>query len=205
MRYLITHSLLNAWVYLLKDNPNETADSEDNRMQEFIKVLNREPTPTNEAMQRGNDFEELVAKTIHGCPDWENSWQEAAAKVAKTVQGGLWQYSAKKEIEVDGREFLLYGRLDAMKEGHIYDIKFSIRYNVGKFVAFTQHPIYMELIPEATDFTYLVSDGTNVWHEKYRRDETMSIAPTISHFMNWLEANDLMSIYESKWCAMKKE
>lgn len=204
-RYLITHSLLNSWLYLLKENPHETADSEDNKMQEFLMVLNREPTPTTEAMQNGNEFEALVSETMHGRPDWAHKWQEPAAKIAAIVSGGLWQYSAKREIEVDGMHFLLYGRLDSLKAGHINDVKFSIRYEVGKYVNFTQHPVYMALIPEAIDFTYLVSNGSYVWKEKYRRDETPPIEPIISDFIAWLEANNLMGIYKKNWLAKRRD
>lgn len=204
-RYLITHSLLNSWLYLLKGNPYETADSEDNKMQEFLMVLNREPTPVTEAMQNGNDFEDMVEDTMQGCPDWSRKWQEAAAKIAAVVSGGLWQYSAKKDVEIDGMNFLLYGRLDALKAGHIYDVKFSVKYDAGKYVTFTQHPMYMALVPEAMDFTYLVSNGASVWREKYRRDETPPIEPIISDFIAWLEANNLMGIYKSKWIAKKRD
>ena len=60
MRFLITHSLLSAWLYSLKENPFADATTEDTSKEDFMKVLRREPTPTNEAMQNGIDFENLV-------------------------------------------------------------------------------------------------------------------------------------------------
>lgn len=204
-RYLITHSLLNSWLYLMRENPYETADSDDDKMAEFMLVLTRKPTPTTEAMQRGNDFEDLIFHTMKGCPDWENPWQESAAKIAAVLHGGLWQYSAKKEVEINGMPFLLYGRLDALKAGHVYDVKFTGKYDVGKFVSFTQHPMYMALVPEAMDFTYLVSNGGYVWHEKYRRDETAPIEPIIADFIDWLKLNGLFDVYKEYWLAKKKE
>lgn len=200
-RYLVTHSLLNSWMYLLRENPYETADSEDNKMEEFLRVLRREPTEVTEAMQNGNEFEQLVADTMYRGADWTHKWQEAAAKIAATVHGGLWQYSAKREVEIGGMRILLYGRLDALKAGHIYDVKFSVKYDAGKYVTFTQHPMYMALVPEALDFTYLVSNGTNVWHEKYRRDETPPIEPIVADFLVWLETNGLMELYKEYWLA----
>ncbi len=79
-------------------------------------------------------------------------------------------------------DVVLYGRLDALKAGTIYDIKFSKGYERGKFYSSTQHPTYMLLIPEAQTFSYLVSNGMDVWTECYRRDETPDIRPIISDF-----------------------
>ena len=63
-------------------------------------------------------------------------------------------------------DVVLYGRLDALKAGTIYDIKFSKGYERGKFYSSTQHPTYMLLIPEAQQFSYLVSNGMDVWTEE---------------------------------------
>lgn len=83
---------------------------------------------------------------------------------------------------------VLYGKLDALKAGVVYDIKFSSGYEKGKYFSSTQHPTYLELIPEASEFTYLVSNGNSVWYETYRRDETPSIIPIICDFFDWLRA-----------------
>ena len=63
-RYMITHSLLSSWLYTMRDNPYETADSTDDPMSDFLRTLRREPTPTTEAMQKGIDFENLVADIL---------------------------------------------------------------------------------------------------------------------------------------------
>lgn len=119
--------------------------------------------------------------------------------MAVIVSGGCLQYKAKREIEVSGITFLLYGRLDALKSGVIYDIKFSGSYDKGKYVTSTQHPTYLELIPQANEFTYLVSNGSSVWKETYRRDEVSDIREIISDFVSWLKANDLWGVYKEHW------
>ena len=86
-----------------------------------------------------------------------------------------------------------------LKAGTVYDIKFSGSYDKGKFFDSTQHPTYMELIPEADQFTYIVSNGQNVWTETYRRDETRAIRPVISDFVEWLNAVGLMDTYKEYW------
>ena len=126
----------------------------------------------------------------------------AACKVARIVKGGWLQYKAKKEITVSGEKFLLYGRLDVLKAGEIIDTKFSKGYERGKYISSTQHPTYMELIPEADRFTYMVSNGSEVWTETYRRDETPSIYPVIEAFVEYLKGNDLWEVYTSHWAAL---
>ena len=199
--YLMTHSLLASWLYTMRDNPYEDATSDKDSFAEFMMTLRREQTPTTEAMQRGIDFENLVTAIVNGeqtPPDWDK-WYNAASEVAEIVRGGCLQYKAKKEIEVAGITFLLYGRLDALKAGVIYDIKFSSGYDKGKYVDSTQHPTYLELIPQAGEFTYLVSNGGTVWKETYRRDETADIRDVISDFVSWLEENSLMDVYKEHW------
>lgn len=186
----------------MKGNPYEDATTEKNPMDEFMLVLRREPTPTTEAMQNGLDFENLVTKIVAGCREQDNPWYEAAEKVAERCEGGCLQYKAKKEIIVRGMSILLYGRLDCLKAGEIIDIKFSKSYEVGKYFDSTQHPTYFELIPEADKFTYLVSNGTNVWSETYRREEARPIELVISDFLEWLQTMNFMDTFKEKWLAL---
>lgn len=198
-RYLMTHSLLSSWLYTMKEYLNEDCTTERDKYQEFISVLNREPTQTTEAMQNGIDFENLVTDITHGRGEQKHIWYSAASKIASIVDGGVMQYKANKTINMCGISILLYGRLDVLKSGTIYDIKFSKGYDKGKFISSTQHPMYFEIIPEANQFTYLISNGTYVWRETYRRDETGSIIPTVHDFLEWLEMQGLLDTYKSKW------
>ena len=200
-KYLITHSLLSSWLYAIKGNPYEDATTERDSYQDFLRVLRREPTETTEAMQNGKDFEDLVTAITFGTGDPLNRWYDAAYKIAQIVKGGPLQLTARRIVNVSDMTFVLYGRLDALKAGTIYDVKFSKSYDVGKYIDSTQHPTYFELIPEAKDFTYLVSNGATVWKETYRRDEAPSILPVISDFADWLTATGLMATYREKWAA----
>lgn len=201
-RYLMTHSLLSSWMYVMQENPYEDMTTEKDSYAEFLAALKREPIPTTEAMQKGIDFENLVTDITLGRGDKTHDWYEAASAVARTVKGGLLQYKVSREIVVKGYTLLLYGRLDALKAGTIYDIKFSGSYDVGKYIDSTQHPTYLELVPEAKQFSYLVSNGSYVWTETYRRDETPSIIPTIEDFLDWLQLQGLMNTYKEKWLAL---
>lgn len=226
-RYLMTHSLLSSWLYAMRNNPYEDAETERDPMEDFMLTLRRMQTPTTEAMQKGLDFEKLCYDIALGQfqPEFDENgitppllngeygeeprghyvyppYYNAAHKVAQLIKDGSFQHKAKKEINVGGVKYLLYGRLDALKAGVIYDIKFSSHYERGKFEASTQHPVYMELLPEARTFTYLISNGRDVWRETYRRDETRSVYPIIADFAAWLEARELTETYHKHWAAL---
>lgn len=201
-RYLITHSLLSSWEWLFTENPYEDATTQDSRYQDFLNTLNKVDTPPTEAMQNGIEFENIVTGMATGQPYFsENNWQDAAEKVADIVRGGQFQFKAQKQAYINGIHFLMYGRLDVLKAGKIYDIKFTKNYDRGKYFSSTQHPMYLELVPEASEFVYVISNGTNVWTEHYTRDAIRSIFPVISDFTDWLYGNDLIDIYFEKWAA----
>lgn len=203
-RFLITHSLLSSWLHAIKEDPYEDATTERDNYAEFLDVLNRVQTHPTEAMQNGLDFEELVTSIANGADyqaDREHRWYDAASKVADIVRGGQFQLKAKKYVTVNGIDFLMYGRLDVLKAGTIYDIKFTKNYDRGKYFGSTQHPLYLDLIHEVGRFTYLISNGTDVWTETYTREETRSIYPVIGDFADWLDAAGLTQIYREKWRA----
>lgn len=220
MAYLMTHSLLSSWLRSMKDNPWEEGDDpeKETALDEFMHVLRREKTPTSPAMQSGIDFEDLVTAILTGQEKAnyhmtsrdgsqtlkvfavaEHPWYEAACRVAGMIQGAKLQYVARRYVTIGGMDFLLYGRLDAMKEGRIFDIKYSGSYERGKFRDSTQHPMYYRLVPEMMNFTYIVSNGTDVWTEVYWYDEVPRIEPVITDFLQWLRDLNLMDTYKEYW------
>lgn len=112
------------------------------------------------------------------------------------------QYKAKKIVEVGGMSLLLYGRLDCLKAGEIIDIKFTKSYDTGKFFSSTQHPTYFELIPEARQFTYIASNGRDVWPETYFREDAPSIFPSFPTSSTGSGRLDLMQVYQEKWATL---
>lgn len=203
-RYLITHSLLSSWMWAMKEDPYEDATTERNAFEDFLCTLNRQPREETEAMMQGLDFEALCYRLSRGINETTNKddkWYDAACQIADVIRGGTIQYKAKTDLRVAGTNILLFGVLDVLKAGTIYDIKFSKGYDRGKYFDSTQHPAYFQLIPEAQEFTYLVSNGSAVYTETYRREETRSIEPVISDFLLWLQSSRLMDTYKEKWRA----
>ena len=221
-RYLMTQSLLSSWAYTF----NAPEDYEGEAMLDFLSTLNREKKEPTEAMQNGIDFENLVTAILNGSPAaaqhdkvWgkdiikeklvpvqEHKWYAGASKVAKILQGARLQVSVMRNTSVSWTPLLLYGILDGLKAGIIYDIKFLNKGMggadlAGKYLESPQHPMYFELVPAAYEFQYLVSDGTDLYIETYSRQETPPIDTEIENFLNWLNAAGYMQIYKEKWLA----
>ena len=201
MAYMITQSLISSWFYAMTENPYSDATTEDTSWEDFMRTLRREPSVPNEAMQNGIDFENLVTDILNGRADASDKWYAAAAKIAQIIKGARLQLPAKRIVTIRGEEILLYGRLDALKAGVVYDIKFTKHYDAGKYFGSPQHPMYLDIVPEADAFTYLASDGTHVWPETYRRDETSEIIPVIEWLFSWFDTNGLMGTYKRLWVA----
>ena len=202
-RYLITPSLLNSWGWIW--NCEDTVQSTDNDLisledkvelvrkkafEDFVKTLNRIPSEPNEYMKAGIEFEEECYKG-NTC-------------VSPIIEGGAYQIVGKKDTEVNGMKFLMYGRLDVLKGGIIYDIKRIWRYSLPKYAKSYQHQFYFELFPNAYKFEYLAFDGNKLHREVYFPSKNeREIEDVISNFIQWLKENDLFEIYKEKWRCTK--
>ena len=223
MRYLMTQSLLSSWLYTF----NCPDDYEEEAFNDFLSTLRREPHETTEAMQNGIDFENLVTAILTGAPTavqrervfrgndifneklvpvQEHKWYTGASKVAKILRGAQLQVKAMRDTFIAGKNLVLYGILDGLKAGVIYDIKFLNKGMggaelAGKYLESPQHKMYFEIVPDAYEFRYLVSDGTDLYIETYSRGTTLSIEYEIENFFSWLDVAGFMPIYEEKWVA----
>jgi hypothetical protein len=189
--YEITHSLLSSWKYLYNAYDGEKAQKD------FMRNLNRIKSEPTVAMQKGIDFENAVERVCNGDINFEFS--PLIAETADIVKDGLWQVKYTKHKIIENTEYLLVGRFDVLKCGTIYDLKYSERYECGKYIESTQHPMYFELEPNAKDFKYVVCDGKAVYIERYIKEETPKIDNTIIEFMEFLEIANLKSLYFEKW------
>lgn len=159
-------------------------------------------------MLNGIEFEDAVYAAAHGVPrqpheKWENGIQKVAAIIGRAPV----QVKAQRELQVGNMTFLVYGILDALAAGVIYDVKFRNKSLgsediYGKYLESPQHPAYFFLVPEATEFRYLVSDGDDLYQEVYRREDTPDIKEIIERFIAWLKAVGLFERYKAHWVAL---
>ncbi len=201
--YLITQSLLSAWGYMYTC----PEACEEKAFTDFLKTLNREKTEPAEAMLNGREFEDDVYKAAETGYTSNEIWEPGIIAIANIIRGSQIQLKAKREITVDGMDFLVYGILDALKAGVIYDVKFTNKsigsVNLaGKYRESPQHPAYFYIVPEAMEFQYLVSDGQDVYIERYTKGETPEIGGIIHEFIQAMREMDLLNTYKEKWSAL---
>ena len=210
-RYRITTTLLNSWQWIW-DCANYIVESETDELSkedkitlaqgkakaEFVDLLMRKPIPDNENMRLGREYEDKVCTGL----------DEVFSPI---VENGAFQVTVTKDVDILGVPITLYGVLDVLKGGKIYDIK-RIRkpYKYPKYKTSHQHPMYLYLVPQAIDFTYLMCDDRvdskteNVREkahntEHYTRDNVEDIIQVCTQFISWLQANDLFDIFIEKW------
>lgn len=190
-KFLITQSLLSAYNWIFKS---------ENGYQEFISTLNRKPIQQNNNMLKGIRFENMVTAYCEGDePEQGHEWANGIRHIGDILRGSSFQIALSKSIIIENVEFLLYGKIDALKAGTIYDIKFSDKYKLCKYLDSPQHPMYFEICPNANIFTYLVSNGTDVYKETYRKEDTASIVNEIQDFMVYLDRKNLVDTYCKLW------
>lgn len=165
-----------------------------------MKTLNREPIAPNQAILDGRMFENMVYACAEGQPPQaDHKWYKAVCEAAEIVKGGAFQVKLYKDITINNVDFLLYGILDVLKAGSIQDLKLSKSYHQSKYLDSPQHPMYFELCPEAREFIYVVSDGKDIYKERYLREDTDSIEKEIKMFMDFLDERNLVKVYCDKW------
>lgn len=184
-KYLITASLLNSWHYAI------SPDNEYGNLEDFKKVLSKEPMEITEAIQNGYDFEKYMTENY------------------EPTKGGCYQVKLSKNITTNTGNYVLYGILDCLKAGTIYDYKYKGSYEVGSFFSSYQHLMYFEICPEANKFTYLITNNykkgkiledINLYQETYlREDMKVNLYQEIDNFITWLKTNDLYDLFCKYW------
>lgn len=197
-RYLITPSLLNSWLYIwtcvdgLEENEDDEVCLEDKISQKqseafesFLKYLKKEKIEPNKFMIEGIQF--------------EKDTYDGKTCFSEIVKDGAFQIVGKKEVKIDGIDFLMYGKLDVLKGGVIYDIKRVWKYKLNKYVKSAQHGFYLDLFENAKMFKYLIWDGRKPHYEIYHRGEYVRTEELIHLFIVWLRKNKLLKVYKEFW------
>lgn len=189
----ITKSLLDSWLWAFK---------REDGWDDFLSTLHREKKPPTQAMLDGTRFENVLNNVLKGeAIPADHEWASVIAEMSKDLQGSQQQVVLFSDCEVNGQPFLLHGVLDYLLAGSIWDCKFTKNYHLNKYFweGTSQTSMYLSLVPEARDFTYIISDGKYVYREKYPRDIVPPIEPTIYNFMQYLKKHGLWEVYCEKW------
>ena len=152
-------------------------------LEDFIKVLNKEQFEITENIQKGFEYEAYMQENY------------------KETLGGAYQVKVSKEYG----DYLLYGIIDCLKGGIIYDYKYTANYEVGKFYNNHQTLMYLEMVPEARKMVYLITnkfdeEPGDIFREEYTKDLFPETIDSILHkFEAWLKQYNLFDLYAEKW------
>lgn len=168
-------------------------------LEDFIKVLNKEEFEPTESILKGFEYEKYMQENY------------------KETLNGAYQVKVSKEYG----DYLLYGIVDCLKNGIIYDYKYTKNYDVGKFFNNHQTLMYLEMIPEAKKMVYLITNKFNkveqpdlnfkdlskieyevgnIFREEYTKDMFPETIESILHkFEQWLKIYNLYDVYSEKW------
>lgn len=168
-------------------------------LEDFIKVLNKEQFEPTESILKGFEYEKYM----------QENYEE--------TKNGSYQVKVSKEYE----DYLLYGIIDCLKGGIIYDYKYTKNYDVGKFFNNHQTLMYLEMIPEAKKMVYLITNKFekiehpdinfkdiakveyevgDIFKEEYTKDLFPETIESVLHkFIEWLKAYNLYGLYTEKW------
>ena len=202
-RYLITQTLLSSWAYVF----NCRDECAEDAMADFLRTWNREKTEATEAMLDGIAFENEVYKAASGIARQPHEkWERGIQAVATALRGAQTQVKAQRDMDAHGMKFLVYGILDGLRAGVIFDVKkksksFGSLDLAGDYLDSAQHPAYFYIVPEAYEFRYLVSDGQDLYVETYRPEECRPFPDIVDEFITSIEALGLLPLYKEKWAA----
>ena len=151
----LTQSLISSYNYIFK---------RDDGWEDFLKALNRERKQPTTAMLDGQRFESVLNAVLNGEPLlMDNEWYNPLVEMSYELQGSAQQVTLFRDLEIDGEQYLIHGVLDYLREGLIWDCKYSKTYALNKYLDSPQHPFYMYLCPEARQFRYIICDGKYVY------------------------------------------
>ena len=168
-------------------------------LEDFIKVLNKEEFEPTESILKGFEYEKYMQENF------------------EETLNGAYQVKVSKEYG----DYLLYGIIDCLKGGIIYDYKYTKNYEEGKFFNNHQTLMYLEMVPEAKKMVYLITnkfDKTeypdlnfkdvskveyevgDIFREEYTKDMFPETMNSILHkFEQWLKQYNLFDLYTEKW------
>lgn len=168
-------------------------------LEDFIKVLNKEQFEPTESILKGFEYEKYMQENY------------------KETLNGAYQVKVSKEYG----DYLLYGIIDCLKGGIIYDYKYTKNYEVGKFFNNHQTLMYLEMVPEAKKMIYLITNKFNkieypdiefkttakieyevgeIFREEYTKDLFLETIESVLHkFIEWLKTYNLYELYAKKW------
>lgn len=203
--YLITTSILDNFEWLNNCPPSWR----DRAYAGIVSSIRRDPWKGHQAAQRGMDFEAQIYS--HAKLKNSNSGSKHFQAIVNKCRGGKFQQVLKKEITVEGKKVVLYGKVDVLFPERILDIKTTENYRgASKYLNGWQHILYLYM-SGLKDFSYLVAlfeeypsmtiidKYETPFHVENPEELLLDIKAGITDFHDWLESESLFHDYEQKF------
>jgi hypothetical protein len=205
MSRLITPTFLNS-IKWYKNCPPTWKEKARADLENQLKRIWTEPS---KPIKLGIEFEKKVYEQMK---KHNEVGSESFKKVVSLCQGGKVQEVIKRDIEVNGKDYCLYGKADVLKDDYIIDIKTTGNYKEKTYTGSYQHILYM-YAAQMTKFQYVIAE----WEEAPKiKDihiinlETMrlsiyekKIKTAISDAMDFLKKENLIDHYLNTFCYKK--
>lgn len=199
MAKLITPSILDSYSWFKKCPSSWKAKA----MKDFMNQLNRiwEDFPEDHPIKVGIKFEKQVQKYCQ--QNITDKGSDLFKEYVDKVRGATFQKKTKRFIEVDGVEYILYGKIDADFKDTIIDMKVTGKYKgKSQFLDKSQHRIYC-FNERKKKFIYLVAEMDyktmkiiDIHEVEYfvddEEDLKQSIVDDIREFITFINADPLM-------------
>lgn len=195
---LITTSILDSYEWWKKCPPSWKTRAFNG----IVASLRREPWTPHPTAERGIKFEDAIYKNHSG-------GSEKFRKIVDKCRGGKFQQTLKKEVTINGRKVLLFGKVDVIfPKKRIIDIKTTEGFRGNeKYLGGWQHKLYTYM-SDVDLFEYTVvmfeeypsNNIIGVYDIPYqvgcRKELWKDIYAGIWEFYEWLLENELFYDYE---------
>ena len=148
MAYLITPTLLNQFDWMMNIEPEKKNKAEE----DFSNILHRIYPDPSPAILLGRKFEHYIMKSVKTGKDGSDKFNQ----IRDIFHKAKFQQNTKKTIKVDGEQYLLFGRMDALFPDKIIDLKTTSNYRgEDYYLKGWQHRIY-SYCTNILNFAYVV-------------------------------------------------
>ena len=182
MALLITPTLMDSHDWLLKC-PQSWKEKAYN---DLSNTLNRAKWEPNEAVKQGIKFEKIVYKYANH-PDRERLLSLMGASkyfisVCNQLTGYYFHQKGKKIVTIDGVEYCIYGRYDAIRKAEkIIDLKTTKKFTKKNYLSKWQHRFYT-YVEKIKHFEYIVAEWNDVENNDYSIKEIHNVKYEAENF-----------------------
>lgn len=194
IKYRVYPTLLNKF----RDYKNGKCEAED-----VLDMVNHTEKPRNKWMIFGLAFHKFTAEPWPEAPV-ENGFylyegqrfpKDFTDEIREMRKGGRHEVYNEREFDTGNNKVMLFCIADTLKDGIIYDLKWTGFYRGLTYLQSWQHRLSLFVIPNIM-FRYLITDFKGIYYEDYNQNFSKALARIIDELVEFLEKNEDKITYE---------